>query len=99
MIWKRSGERRIIWWNLLTMFTVAGLSFALINTEEGLLFYVLISLLFLCVGIFVKRPYVFLGIMIFVLVFVFIVRDGFLGGSPDENGSSFHFDFFMNRNT
>ena len=66
MIRKKSEKRQIIWWNLLTMLAMAGLSFALINTEEGALFYGLIAALFLCVGIFIKRAYVFLGIMILV---------------------------------
>ena len=98
MIWKKSEERRIVWWNLITLLAMTGLSFALINAEEGIMFYAIISALFLCVGIFVKRPYVFLGIMIFVLVLIFIVRDGFTSSQADENGTGFNFNFFINSN-
>ena len=97
MIWKKSEERRIVWWNLLSLLAMTGLSFALINAEESFLFYALLSALFICVGIFIKRPYVFLGILIFVLVFVFIAKDGFFG-IFSEGGSGFNFDFFINSN-
>ena len=98
MIRKKSEERRIIWWNLLTLFAIIGFSFALINAEGGAFFYVIAAALFLCVGIFIKRTYFFLGILILTVVLVFIVKDGFLGDSADENGSSFNFNFFINSN-
>lgn len=98
MIWKKSEERRIVWWNLLSLLAMTGLSFALINAEESFLFYALLSALFICVGIFIKRPYVFLGILIFVLVFVFIAKDGFFGIFSDGSGGGFNFDFFINSN-
>lgn len=98
MILGKSEKRRVVWWNLITLLAMTGLSFALINVEEGFMFYAIISALFLCVGIFIKRPYLFLGIMIFVLVLVFIVRDGFLASSDDENGTGFNFNFFINSN-
>lgn len=98
MIRKKSEERQIIWWNLLTMLAMTGLSFALINAEGGAVFYGLAAALFLCVGIFIKRAYVFLGIMILVLVVVFITKDGFFGTDGDENGGSFNFNFFINSN-
>ena len=98
MIGKKSEKRQIVWWNLLTMLVMTWLSFSLVNTEGGFMFYGIIAALFLCVGILIKRAYVFLGIMILMLVFVFVVRDGFLGGSPDGNGSSFNFNFFINSN-
>ena len=73
-------------------------SFLLINAEAGPLFYGLAAALFLCLGIFIKRAYVFLGILILVLVLVFIVKDGFFADSAGENGGSFNFNFFINSN-
>ncbi len=98
MIGKKSEKRQIIWWNLITLLLMTLLSFALINAEPGPLFYWITAALFLCLGMFIKRAYIFLGIMILVLVFVFIVKDGFFGISDDENGSSFNFNFFINSN-
>ena len=98
MIGKKSEERQIVWWNLITFLLMTGFSFALINTEEGPLFYGIVAALFLCVGIFIKRAYVFIGILIVVLVLVFITRDGFFSNSSDENGGSFNFNFFINSN-
>lgn len=93
---KKNEERQIVWWNLLTMLAMVGLSFALINAEGKALFYALIAALFLCVGIFIKRAYIFLGIMIFVLVLVFITKDGLFSSQDDENSSVFDFHFFIN---
>ena len=98
MIGKKSEERQIVWWNLIVLLLMTVLSFVLINAEVGPVFYVLAASLFLCLGIFIKRTYVFLGILILVLVIVFIVKDGFFGDPADENGSSFNFDFFINSN-
>ena len=98
MIRKKHEIRQIIWWNLLTMCAMIGLSFALVNAEAGAIFYGIAAALFLCVGIFIKRAYFFLGILILALVLVFIVKDGFLGDSSDENGGSFNFNFFINSN-
>ena len=98
MIREKSEERRIFWWNLFSMFAMVGFSFALINAEGGSLFYVLVAALFLCTGVFIKRTYVFLGILILVLVLVFISKDGFFGNSADENGAVFDFHFFINSN-
>lgn len=98
MTGKKSEERRIVWWNLITLFLMMFLSFLLINAEAGPLFYWLAAALFLCLGIFIKRTYVFLGILILVLVLVFIVKDGFFADSAGENGGSFNFNFFINSN-
>lgn len=98
MIGKKSEERRIVWWNLITLLLMTVLSFVLINSEVGPLFYGIVAALFLCLGIFIKRAYIFIGIMILVLVLVFIVKDGFFGTSADENSGSFNFNFFINSN-
>ena len=98
MIGKKSEERQLVWWNLIILLLMTVLSFVLINAEGGPLFYGLAAALFLCLGIFIKRTYVFLGILILVLVIVFIVKDGFFGTSADENGGSFNFNFFINSN-
>lgn len=98
MIGKKSEERQIVWWNLIVLLLMTVLSFVLINAEAGPVFYVLAAALFLCLGIFIRRTYVFLGILILVLVLVFIVKDGFFGTSDAENGSSFNFNFFINSN-
>ena len=96
---KKSEERRIVWWNLAILLLMTVLSFMLINAEAGPLFYGLAAALFLCLGIFIKRAYVFLGILILVLVLVFVVKDGFFADSAGENGGSFNFNFFINSNT
>ncbi|MBR4531156.1 hypothetical protein IKO70_01945 [bacterium] len=98
MIGKKSEERQIVWWNLITLLLMTVLSFVLINSEVGPLFYGIVAALFLCLGIFIKRTYVFLGILILVLVLVFVVKDGFFGTSADENSGSFNFNFFINSN-
>ena len=98
MIGKKSEERQIVWWNLIILLLMTVLSFVLINAESGPLFYGLAAALFLCLGIFIKRTYVFLGILIMVLVIVFVVKDGFFGTFADENGGSFNFNFFINSN-
>ena len=98
MTGKKSEERQIVWWNLIILFLMMVLSFVLINAEAGPLFYWLAAALFLCLGIFIKRTYVFLGILILVLVLVFVVKDGFFGTSDTENGGSFNFNFFINSN-
>lgn len=98
MIVKKSEKRQIVWWNLLTMIAMTGLSFALVNAEGSFLFYGIIAALFVCVGIFIKRAYVFIGIMILMLVFVFIVKDGFFGTFSDDAGGGFNFNFFINSN-
>ena len=98
MIGKKSEERQILWWNLIILLLMTVLSFVLINAESGPLFYGLAAALFLCLGIFIKRTYVFLGILIMVLVIVFVVKDGFFGTFADENGGSFNFNFFINSN-
>jgi len=98
MIGKKSEKRQIVWWNLLTMLAMTVLSFVLINAETGPFFYGIAAALFLCVGILIKRAYVFIGIMILVMVLVFIIKDGFFGTFYDENGGSFNFNFFINSN-
>ena len=98
MIGKKSEERRIVWWNLIILLLMMFLSFLLVNAEVGPLFYGLVAALFICLGVFIKRAYIFIGIMILVLVLVFIVKDGFFADSADENGSSFNFNFFINSN-
>ena len=98
MIGKKSEERRIVWWNLITLLLMMFLSFLLVNAEVGPLFYGLVAALFICLGVFIKRAYIFIGIMILVLVLVFIVKDGFFADSADENGGSFNFNFFINSN-
>ena len=97
MIGKKNEKRQIVWWNLLSMLAMTWLSFMLVNAEGGFLFYGMIAALFICVGIFIKRAYVFFGIMILMLVFVFIVKDGFFGSFSGENGG-FDFNFFINSN-
>ena len=97
MIGKKSEERRIVWWNIITMLTMVGLSFALINAEGDNLFYAITVALFLCVGIFVKRPYAFFSIMIIVLVFI-IAKEALFGILFDENSALFNFNFFINSN-
>ena len=98
MIGKKSEERPIVWWNLITLLLMIVLSFLLINAEVGSLFYGLVAALFICLGVFIKRAYIVIGILILVLVLVFIVKDGFFADSADENGSSFNFNFFINSN-
>ena len=98
MTGKKSEERRIVWWNLIILLLMIVLSFLLINAEVEPLFYGLVAALFICLGVFIKRAYIFIGILILVLVLVFIVKDGFFADSADENGSSFNFNFFINRN-
>ena len=98
MIGKKSEERRIVWWNLITLLLMMFLSFLLVNAEVGPLFYGLVAALFICLGVFIKRAYTFIGIMILALVLVFIVKDGFFADSADENGGSFNFNFFINSN-
>ena len=98
MIGKKSEERPVVWWNLITLLLMMFLSFLLINAETGPLFYGFVAALFICLGVFIKRAYIFIGIMILVLVLVFIVKDGFFADSADENGGSFNFNFFINSN-
>lgn len=97
MIGKKSEERQIVWWNIITMLTMIGLSFALINAEGDALFYGITIALFLCVGIFVKRPYAFFSIMIIVLVFV-IAKEALFSILFDESDAFFNFNFFINSN-
>ncbi|MBP5201419.1 hypothetical protein J6253_01645 [bacterium] len=97
MIRKESEERQIIWWNLITMLAMIGFSFALINAEEGTLFYVIAAVLFLCVGIFVKRPYVFFSIMLVVIV-LWAAKEALFSILLDETDTIFNFDFFINSN-
>ena len=98
MIGKKSEERPVVWWNLITLLLMMFLSFLLINAETGPLFYGFVAALFICLGVFIKRAYIFIGIMSLVLVLVFIVKDGFFADSADENGGSFNFNFFINSN-
>ena len=98
MIGKKSEERRIVWWNLAILLLMTVLSFMLVNAEAAPFCYWLAAALFLCLGIFIKRTYIFLGILILVLVLVFVVKDGFFADSVDENGGSFNFNFFINSN-
>mgnify|MGYP003371635591 CR=1 FL=1 len=98
MFGKKSEERRIVWWNLLAMTLMTVLSFALVNAEGEPFFFGLVAVLFLCVGVLIKRPYVFIGIMILTIVLVFIVKDGFFGILSDGNDNIFNFNFFINSN-
>ena len=98
MTGKKSEGRRIIWWNLIVLLLMTTLSFVLINAEAEPLFYGIVAALFLCLGIFIKRTYVFLGILIVVLSLVLIMQGDFFGIFSDGNFGGFNFNFFINSN-
>ena len=86
---QKKNRKRKICWNTLNLLTITAISVFLLNkgTDSAAVLYALASSLFLFSGIFLKKTYTFLGIMIFILAFVFILKD-----------SAFNLDFFINSN-
>lgn len=86
---QKKNKKRIIFWNTLNLLIIILISIVLLNngTSNARILYTLASSLFLFSGIFLKKTYTFLGIMIFILAFVFILKD-----------SAFNLDFFINSN-
>ena len=80
------------------MLILFALSVFVLNGAQGIALYSATALIFIFSGILLKRPYIFLGILIFVLILLFTMKD-FVG--YDENGNKSNglsFDFFINSN-
>lgn len=97
---EKNGHRRILWWNFINLSVILTLSIVLLNADFNAqaVFYVTVSVLFLFSGIFIKRAYVFIGILIFALVFIFIAKDLIISSASEEENSGFNFNFFINSN-
>lgn len=86
---QKKNRKKIFLWNTINLLIIIVISIILLNNGAGdaRILYTLVSSLFLFSGIFLKKTYTFLGIMIFILAFVFILED-----------SAFNLDFFINSN-
>ena len=76
-------------WKTVNWLILLLISIFLQSGVQGIELYAAVSLLFIFAGIFLKRTYIFWGILIFVFVLVFIVKDSF---------DSDYFNFFINNN-
>ncbi|MBO4699724.1 hypothetical protein J5690_08980 [bacterium] len=95
---ENKGGRKIIWWNTIKLLIILVLSFVLLNSgfRDSRFFYATVSALFLFSGIFLKRAYIFLGILILTLAFIFIAKDVIIPNTSEDGNSTFDFNFFIN---
>lgn len=83
-------------WKTINWLILLLISVFLLSGVQGIELYSAVSLLFIFAGIFLRRTYIFLGILIFVFVLVFTVKDSFGSSETDGGNSDFYLNFFIN---
>ncbi len=95
---KKRKNIKPVWWNILDILILSALSAFVLNGAQGAELYSALALIFLFSGILLKRTCIFLGILIFVLVLVFTVKDSLGINENDSENNGFNFNFFINSN-
>lgn len=72
MISKKSGK--IIWLSIVNLLILFSVSIFVLNGAQGAALYSAVAALFFFSGVFLKRAYVFTGILVLVVVTAFIVQ-------------------------
>ncbi len=98
MTQEKSKKRRVICWNIISLLILLAVSAFVLNGAQGVQLYSALALIFILSGIFLKRTYIFAGILIFVIVLVFTVKDSFGTNESGSENNSFNFNFFINGN-
>lgn len=84
---KKSGKIQFCTRAFVLLLMIA-LSVFLLGRPEGAVLYAAAAMLFLLAGFFMRRFYLFLGILIFAAVFIFTFKDELSGRMP---GGFFNF--------
>ena len=71
---KKKITAKPLYWNIIKLLILLAVSIFILNGAEGAALYSAVALLFFFSGIFLKRAYIFAGILILVAATAFIVQ-------------------------
>lgn len=71
---KKKNTKKPLLWNVINILILFAISVFILNGAEGSALYAAVAALFFFSGIFLKRAYIFAGILILVAVTAFVVQ-------------------------
>jgi len=71
---KTKSTDKPVYWNIINLLILSAVSVFILNGAQNTALYAAVALLFFFSGIFLKRAYIFTGILILVAVTAFIVQ-------------------------
>lgn len=71
---KAKSTDKPVYWNIINLLILSAVSVFILNGAQNAALYAAAALLFFFSGIFLKRAYIFTGILILVAVTAFIVQ-------------------------